>query len=33
RHLVGLNIILEAPGEMFTGGVSYIGDTITIYAE
>ncbi|ECX4790725.1 phage tail protein I [Salmonella enterica] len=33
RHLVGLNIILEAPGEMFTGGVSYIGDTVTIYAE
>ncbi|EBU6739410.1 phage tail protein I [Salmonella enterica subsp. enterica serovar Adelaide] len=33
RHLVGLNIILEAPGEMFTGGVSYTGDTITVYAE
>ncbi|HGG5279756.1 TPA: phage tail protein I [Salmonella enterica subsp. enterica serovar Senftenberg] len=33
RHLVGLNIILEAPGEMFTGGVSYTGDIITSYAE
>ncbi|EDM0699739.1 phage tail protein I, partial [Salmonella enterica subsp. enterica serovar Newport] len=33
RHLVGLNIILEAPGEMFTGGASYTGDIITSYAE
>ncbi|AGR58528.1 Phage tail fiber [Salmonella bongori N268-08] len=33
RHLVGLNIILEATGEMFTGGASYTGDIITSYAE
>ncbi|EJE0507930.1 phage tail protein I [Escherichia coli] len=31
RHLIGLNIIQDVPGYMYTGGIAYDGDIITIY--
>ena len=31
RHLTGLNIIQDIPGNLYTGGVSYDGDIITVY--
>ncbi|MGP3592659.1 phage tail protein I [Vagococcus sp. WN89Y] len=31
RHLLGLNILQDVPGNMYTGGVAYEGDIITIY--
>ncbi|WP_455425789.1 phage tail protein I [Dryocola sp. LX212] len=31
RHLTGLNIIQDIPGHLYTGGVSYDGDIITVY--
>ncbi|ENU7545893.1 phage tail protein I [Escherichia coli] len=33
RHLIGLNIIQDIAGYMYTGGVSYDGDIITVYPE
>jgi phage tail P2-like protein len=31
RHLIGLNIIQDIPGWLFTGGVACDGDIITVY--
>jgi phage tail P2-like protein len=31
RHLTGLNIIQDIPGFLYTGGVSYDGDILTVY--
>ena len=31
RHLIGLNIIQDIPGYLYTGGVSYDGDILTVY--
>ena len=33
RHLIGLNIIQDIAGYMYTGGVAYDGDIITVYPE
>ncbi|MCX9004927.1 phage tail protein I, partial [Citrobacter portucalensis] len=33
RHLIGLNIIQDITGYMYTGGVAYDGDIITVYPE
>ncbi|MEI9598044.1 phage tail protein I [Moellerella wisconsensis] len=32
RHLIGLNIQLEAQGQVYCAASSYLGDTLTIYA-
>ncbi|CAM6947916.1 MULTISPECIES: phage tail protein I [Enterobacter] len=31
RHLIGLNIIQDIPGYLYTGALSYDGDIITVY--
>ncbi|HCP8204657.1 TPA: phage tail protein I, partial [Escherichia coli] len=31
RHLIGLNIIQDIPGYLYTGGVVCDGDVITVY--
>ena len=31
RHLIGLNIIQDVPGYLYTGALSYDGDIITVY--
>lgn len=31
RHMIGLNIIQDIPGYLYTGGVSYDGDVLTVY--
>lgn len=33
RHLIGLNIIQDIAGYMYTGGVAYDGDIITVYPD
>ncbi|MED0554977.1 phage tail protein I, partial [Escherichia coli] len=33
RHLVGLNIMQDIQGYLYTGGVMYDGDVITIYPQ
>lgn len=33
RHLVNLNIIQDIPGYLYSGGLSYDGDIITIYPQ
>ncbi|ELD3479405.1 phage tail protein I [Enterobacter hormaechei] len=31
RHLIGLNIIQDIPGYLYTGALTYDGDIITVY--
>lgn len=31
RHLVGLNIVQDISGKVYTGGMVYDGDIITVY--
>ena len=31
RHLIGLNIIQDIPGNLYTGALTYDGDIITVY--
>ncbi|KEN81379.1 phage tail protein I [Escherichia coli 1-392-07_S4_C3] len=31
RHMTGLNIIQEIPGDIFTAAATYDGEVITIY--
>ncbi|POT57236.1 phage tail protein I [Citrobacter amalonaticus] len=33
RHLIGLNIIQDIAGYMYTGGVAYDGNIITVYPD
>jgi P2-related tail formation protein len=33
RHLVGLNILQDIAGYLYTGGVAYDGDIITVYPD
>ena len=33
RHLIGLNIIQDVPGYLYTGALTYDGDTITVYPD
>ncbi|WP_297120738.1 phage tail protein I [uncultured Enterobacter sp.] len=33
RHLIGLNIIQDVAGHLYTGALSYDGDIITVYPE
>ncbi len=30
-HLIGLNIIQDVPGYLYTGALTYDGDIITVY--
>ncbi|HHA2000511.1 TPA: phage tail protein I, partial [Enterobacter kobei] len=31
RHLIGLTIIQDVPGNLYTGALTYDGDIITVY--